>query len=398
MSFRRSQLFLLSCSALATSGAGDRIRSCNSGECQAGEEESGAILLQRRGQLLRNEEELLFNTTDMRKLVPAIGFLKTHKTGSSTFATILLHFAQAHGMNIGFPQDDQYWGWPGSFPGQENEQQSPPTYDLIANHAVFNSARWREYLASNPVFVSSVREPSSQAVSAYDFYRVQDRLDNTFAKHLEWVEALQSASHKPFDISKSTARFLNPQAWDFGWYEYVGLTTEYDRNAKMIKRWLTDLDNDFTNVVILEHFDEGVALLARTLNVEPREFAYVQEKTAPLDEKTVPSETEYSKLLKLYPVDRALYRHFKHVFQKRWANVPDSARTYDLAKLRNASGTLQAQCEHIETCPGAWILSTYAYTCYLHNGFQNEFLTQIEYSYYQQYAKLQNNITEPRRD
>jgi hypothetical protein len=385
MSFRRCQLFLLSCLALATAEAGDRIRSCNSGECQAGEEESGAILLQRRGQLLRNEEELLFNTTDMRKLVPAIGFLKTHKTGSSTFATILLHFAQAHGMNIGFPQDDQYWGWPGSFPGQENEQQSPPTYDLIANHAVFNSARWREYLASNPVFVSSVREPSSQAVSAYDFYRVQDRLDNTFAKHLEWVEAFQSASHKPFDISKSTARFLNPQAWDFGWYEYVGLTTEYDRNATMIKRWLTDLDKDFTNVVILEHFDEGVALFARTLNVEPREFAYVERSkrndNAPY-ETTVPSETEYSKLVKLYPVDRALYKHFKRVFQNRWANVPDSARTHDLAQLRNASGTLQAQCEYIETCPVAWLLKEHVYTYYLHNGFQNEFLTELEYTYY----------------
>jgi len=376
MSFRRCQLFLLSCLTLATAGAGDRIRSCNSAECQAGEEESGAILLQRRGQLLRNEEELLSNTTDIRNIVPVIGFLKTHKTGSSTLSAILLHFAQAHGMNIGFPQDDKYWGWPGSFPGQENEQQPPPKYDLIANHAVFNSAHWREYLGSNPIFASSVREPSSQAVSAYDFFTGMNGWTTPFAQHLEWVEALQSTSQTPFDISESTALFLNPQAWAFGWYEYVGLTTKYDRNATMIKRWLTDLDKDFTNVVILEHFDEGLALLARTLNVEPGEFAYVEKNTQEshdqfeYNEKTVPSENEYSKLLRLYPVDRALYNHFKHVFQNRWANVPDSARTRDLAQLRNASETLQAQCEHTETCPVAWILSGHAYTSYLHNGFQ----------------------------
>lgn len=219
-------------------------------------------------------------------------------------------------------------------------------------------------------FSSSVREPSSQAVSAYDFFIVERGWTTLFAQHLEWVEALQSTSQKPFDISESTARFLNPQAWDFGWYEYVGLTTEYDRNATMIKRWLTDLEKDFTNVVILEHFDEGLALLARTLNVEPREFAYVEMNTheSHATEKTVPSENEYWMLLSLYPVDRALYKHFEHVFQNRWANVPDSARTHDLARLRNASGTLQAQCEHIETCPVAWILSGNAYTYYLHNG------------------------------
>lgn len=267
-----------------------------------------------------------------------------------------------------------------------NEQHPPPKYDLIANHAVFNSTHWREYLASNPVFSSVVREPSSQAVSAYDYFVRRKGPSTSFAQHLEWVEALQSPSQKTIDISKPTAQFLNPQAWDFGWYEWVGFTTYYDRNATMIKRWLTNLDTYFTNVVVMEHFDEGLALLARTLNVEPQEFAYI-DKNEHEGSKTVPSENEHSKLLQLYSVDRALYDHFKHVFQFRWANVPGSARTHALAQLRNASGTLQAQCEDIETCPVAWVLEDMGYTYYLHKGFQKEFLTKLEYKELQHVAQ-----------
>lgn len=288
--------------------------------------------------------------------------MKLHLCFSGGAKKILQHFAQTHGMRIGFPQDDLFWGWPGSFPGPANKQEPPPKYDLIANHAVFNSATWKEYLAPNPVFASVVREPSRQAVSAY---RTSPPPSWNFTQHLEWLEALQSPAHKPFEITGTRARYLNPQAWHFGWYEYVGLTTEHDGNMTMIKRWLTELDKDFTNVMILESLDEGLALLARTLHVEPREFAYVRMNVNL--NKTEPSEKEYSKLAKLYSVDRALYQHFKDAFQSQWANVPESARTRDLAQLRNESGTLQAQCNDTETCPVMWTMIEREYTRYLHH-------------------------------
>lgn len=100
MSFRLCQLLLLSCSALEDARASDPIRPCNSGECQAGEEESGVFLVQRKGQFLRNERASILNTTDIRKTSPVIGFLKTHKTASSTLTAILQRFAQSNGMSM----------------------------------------------------------------------------------------------------------------------------------------------------------------------------------------------------------------------------------------------------------------------------------------------------------
>lgn len=302
-----------------------------------------------------------FNSEVQSGDIRPIGFVKTHKTASSTVLKIVQNLAKRHDKKIGFPKDDHFWGWPGSFPGKGNVRKESPQYDLIANHAVFNSAKWKEYLASNPTFVSVLREPSDQAVAAYDYYNWAHQR-YSLSKHLSWIASLQRSIHSRNDKWSHKAEFLNPQAWDLGWYEYVGYTQEYDHNMTKINEWLAELDKDFSDVMILENLDQGLTLLARTLHIDPRELAYVPMNVHH-GRKTKPTQSESTKLSKLYPVDRALYKHFKDKFQSRWAKEGSSS---DLALLTNEIGTIKAQCEDKTKCPVSWKLGEIAFTHYLH--------------------------------
>jgi galactosylceramide sulfotransferase len=206
---------------------------------------------------------------------------------------------------------------------------------------------WRAYLQPDPLLVVTLREPMSQAVSAFNYFE----LDNaSYPKsrhpHLTWEEHLTWLENLPDEVRRDygCGRFRNPQAYDLGWYEYVGWTAEHDHNETIIQQWIASLDINFDKsggVILTEYFDEGIVLLRKRLQVEVNEMTYIYKNAG--SNHTLPSEEQWNRLRSLYPVDLALYDHFSTSFWKYWRQ-DEEENNKQLDALRQANVVFNVQC------------------------------------------------------
>jgi len=294
--------------------------------------------------------------------IPSVVLVKTHKTGSSTLANILHRLGDVRGSKFLLPMaDDIFLGWPSSFPGQ-GQTAAEASVDVISNHAVYNSERMQYFMRSPPFFITLLREPRGQAVSAYNYFSGKQ----DWEQHVSWLESEAS----PGSTDMQSALYLNPQAHDLGWYEYVGQTRAYDTDVMKIQQWLTELDNDFIGrglVILSEHFDAWLVLLQRGLGCDLRELSYVRLKTA--EGKSEPDPLQLHRLLEVSAVDVSLYTHYKRAYSKQWFAGDVSEQNSDLVRLKRYNRQLELACGDDLTpninCPKAVITDSPEYTCFL---------------------------------
>jgi len=307
--------------------------------------------------------------------IAPIAFVKTHKTASSTLANIFHRLGEKHDARFVLPIDSVRLGWPDEiFPGSRNvERLGPPEhqYDIIANHAVYDSIQMRAYLKPDPVFVTVLREPGSQGSSAFNYYRnqrVSSMLSwsgvplNSWDDYLTWLE--QTEPH-----GCDTVYFKNPQAHDMGWYQTVGQTSTFDNDDKMVQQWLKDLDVDFAHgggVILTEYFDEGLIMLQRKLRIEFSDISYVRMKSTDESEKVLPTTEQLRRLREANNVDVKLYQHYNRTFWSSWQAAGGHATMgVALNKLRRLNSELETACEEpvdIGKCPDKVRMDSYEYT------------------------------------
>jgi len=290
--------------------------------------------------------------------IPPIGFVKTHKTGSSTVASIILRVGLEHNRSVMLPEtDDTHLGWPASFPGSEVDRASGGPrhqYDVIVHHAVFNNAAYRSYLRPKPFFITVLREPTSQAISAYHYYtRVKDSLgDTTWAEHLDLIE---NGSH-PIVFN---ALFRNSQAYDLGWYEtqlgrtfgfindsWISEAYKSDHDEVSVQAWIDTLDFDFRRsgiVLILEYIDEGLVLLRQRVGCRVSDMAYTIVNPRK-DRPVLPSSEELLRLRAINSVDCKLYQHFNKTFWLKWNGGNQTVLNMELSELRHLNTELSRAC------------------------------------------------------
>lgn len=292
--------------------------------------------------------------------LPPIIFVKTHKTGSTTMANIFFRLGEARERSfmLGCSQAscDGHLGWPAAFPGVEAERiWGPPRhqFDIICNHAVYDDERMRAYTKSSPakpLLLTILRNPLSQLRSAFAYFK---------PKVKDWASRIHALESMVPNSSKDAARFRNPQARDLGWYSRG---TSHDNQDKVISEWLVSLGQNFSLIVLTEHFDEGLVMLSRKLGVEVEELKYLSVQPRPISSQqpltqaasAQPSASEVAKLSQLSNVDIALYAHFNRTFWQEWQAAGGyAAFGSDLEKLRVANAALAIACDDVPKGPGA---------------------------------------------
>jgi len=285
--------------------------------------------------------------------IPPLMFLKTHKTGGSTVASILHRMVDCRNMRVMLPQDDIFLGWPWSFPGSDNALKfGPPAhqFDAIMNHAVLNLSLAQAYLKPHPYFMTIVREPVEQVISS----------KNYFDGWVSWDSFLS-----PSGGSSSFRR--NPQALDLGWYDFVGGSTEFDNNQSKISEWISTLDKYLNSSIITEYMDEGLVLLSHELQVDLEEMKYIKMKDN-TKHKVLPSESQRQIIASMNTVDSALYAHWNRSFWQKWTSGNLTQLNSDLVKLRRLNLELSDACNRhdVEACPSNATAESREYTRYLH--------------------------------
>ena len=236
-------------------------------------------------------------------VLPSLAFIKTHKTGGSTVSDILNRIADARNLTKLCPSDGTHLGWPGEFPGHLTRGGNH-VVDVINNHAILNRAHMETFLRRPVFFLTVLREPVSQVVSAFNYFGYAKR--SSWKKQLEWLRSL------PTHDGNKAAQLQNGMASDLGWYEARKRATSFES-------FMVQLGNDLDYVLLLEKLDESLVLLAHMLGLSLPEVAYVSQKMAHAP-YIQPTEPELSQLKSFIRPDMTVYSFFKERWLALWAN------------------------------------------------------------------------------
>lgn len=318
------------------------------------------------------------------KNLPPMGFIKTHRTGSSTIASIIHRLGDERNVSFILPAGGKQannLGWPGPFPGPEaavfNGEPSHQ-FNVLCNNAVFNDAKMRAYLKPSPLFFTVLRQPLEQTQSAFDFFK--PGCGDSWEERIQWLgklgqnnaqnanllqqgETITQAQQREINMEAS---FLNSQAHDLGWYEFVGNTQDHDEDDETIHSWIDELDDSLGLVMLTEYFNEGLLLLRRKLGVDVKDMAHIYMKRGAA--RKSPPEAQLQAMRHLNHVDTLLYNHFNRTFWREW----DRAGGYselggELRQLHRASEELEDACskEDAHGCTWSSRTDTAEYTDHL---------------------------------
>lgn len=309
----------------------------------------------------------------VQQIIPPIGFIKTHRTGGSTITSILHRLGDTKDLRFLLPGSHlKGLGWPGAFPGRNvsHRDDARQNHDIICHDAVFSELGMRQYLRPSPFFFTALREPSEQIASAFEAFAPS--CDNDWEERISWLRRL---SHGEAKLNEHAAtlrgQFLNPQAFDLGWYDHAGMGAEggapyADRDDGAVERWLASLDRSLGLVILTEYFNEGLLLLRRKLGLELREVQYLAMKRSTA--RSSPSPAQRERLRSFLPVDVKLYEHFNRTFWQEWEDAggyPLLSDELEMLSLRNEALDDACQAKDSKVCTWIFHADGEEYTEYL---------------------------------
>ncbi|XP_078620238.1 galactosylceramide sulfotransferase-like [Branchiostoma floridae x Branchiostoma japonicum] len=248
-------------------------------------------------------------------------FIKTHKTGSCTAVNIFQRYAISHHLSVLMPTGGNLLSWP--FPPAEEDYVHTPDeqYDVLLSHMVYNKTWLRTKFPANTAYISILREPSSHLRSAMNYYSLPELLK------IESKNPVQTFLQDPWkykDLSEAYFDFCNV-TWD-GTRNFLsfdlGYPTEGAEDKERARRYISELEADFTLVLLLEHLDESLVLLRRLMCWEVRDVLYDIEaknnRTYPY-KSYIPTAEELANLRRWKAVDYLLYDTFNASLWRRIA-------------------------------------------------------------------------------
>lgn len=266
--------------------------------------------------------------------VKKIGFLKTHKTASSTIQNILLRYGLNHNLTFVLPSSGNYLtgNGPRSEPFQEQWLNSLPwhrrfifthQYDIIALHTRWNFEQFRFVLGSDAVFFTILRDPSEVFESLFTYASFEEAYQINITEYLR-------RSKDPFYRSKRLNGYLglNQQLWD------LGVNLEMSPGKNDIKWHIERLDQQFDLVLITDLIDESLVLLAQLLRVPLSEMVSLKINARKKDFKLQLSKKDQTLLKKLQSEEMQLYTHFRRRLLRQ-------IQIFGRSKMRKQVKTLQ---------------------------------------------------------
>ncbi|XP_066265469.1 galactose-3-O-sulfotransferase 2-like [Branchiostoma lanceolatum] len=217
--------------------------------------------------------------------------------------------------------------WP--FPPEENEYVHMPDekYDALIHHFVYNKTWLRSKFPPETKYISIIRQPFSHLKSQMNYFKLSKVLDiqghgNPVTVFLQdpWQYRNRSETFFPHvNITWDGTR--NPMTFDMGW------PAERADEEEEARKYICNLDADFTLVMILEHLDESVVLLRRLMCWELRDVLLYSKNKNPRSypyKTYVATPEELENHLGWSAVDYMLYNTFNNsLWRKISAQGPD---------------------------------------------------------------------------
>ncbi|XP_053383174.1 galactosylceramide sulfotransferase-like isoform X2 [Mercenaria mercenaria] len=243
-----------------------------------------------------------------------ISFLKVHKAGSTTLMNIFLRFAIENKLNIVLPRRSKGYGFNYLGYGQTLARDkivplpANESYNILCNHVVYNREAFRSIMPEDTVYVGIIREPVSYFKSASSYYGFYKQLQNMSEGRIPQDRIVSEFLKNTSQTKRGIYYVNNKMSFDFG------IPNQKFHDDVFVEEYIKELDQDFSLVLILEHFKESLVLMKRILCWNTKDILYV-----PLNAmKNKPSfdlnGNDIDNLRKWNSADFKLYNYFYKVF------------------------------------------------------------------------------------
>ncbi len=273
--------------------------------------------------------------------ITRIVYIKTHKTGSTTLASIFERFGYHRNLLFALPKINHIFSneqlfsrkfmkqWPAAFTKKHRY------YDMLVNHAVYNRPELVK-VVPNATYVTILRDPVKQLESAFGYFEMYKGLGLPKEKAFETFMNNPTYYYKTKKYNMKS-RSRNGQLYDLGFNHSL----VNDTNAIHAK--IDTIDKEFDLVMITDYFDESLILLRKLLCWSFEDILYVSNGIRSKSHRFSISDDLRSKILKWNAGDVLLYNHFNRSF---WQKVDDYGPdfTTDLEKFKRMQVELFNRC------------------------------------------------------
>jgi len=272
--------------------------------------------------------------------VDKVGFMKTHKTASSTIQNILLRFGMNSGWNFVFPTTGNHLGkltqpflreWLNNVPWKSMTDKQG--YNIFALHTKWNQKEVEKLLGKSAKYITILRDPVDNFESLYNYVH----FDKTFKMNLNDFVHFYIEKKKPIQrINQYFGR--NQQLWD------LGLLQKDIANIEAVRRKIEEIDENFDLVMIAEDFNASLVFLSEelcwplanmtSLKVNARKESVVEKL----------SQEARNILQEWLWADQMLYDHFKEKLAKRRQMFGADKLESKLKELAEYNKMVQSDC------------------------------------------------------
>lgn len=253
-----------------------------------------------------------------------IAFLKTHKTGSSTLTNILNRYADLRELKIVLPAQHLYrFGWPGYFHWNAVDLlrlNGEPAH-VLCNHARYRRSAMDVVMRSDTKYITILRDPVYQFESTFNYMELY-----RFFKLTNYSNPMQVFLRNPHGYLKNLTRTVKsfPESMYLvrnGMFFDLGLSPSAQDDDEEIRNAIKKIENEFSLVLIMEHFDESLVLLKREFCWDLDDVIYIKQNQRKTRGNNTSSRVLSSQLKNMIRnwnrADVLLYQHFNRTFWER---------------------------------------------------------------------------------
>ena len=268
-------------------------------------------------------------------------FLKTHKTGSSTFVNILFRYGDRRNLTFVLGPDYDHLKWPQRFriSSALAIHRQP---NILCSHTRFNKKplNWL-FPPETSKYVTILRNPVDNFESTFNYYH----LGREFGLGIDPVVALEKFLERPSSYYYTSGKFVvksfflrNPMMFD------LGLSLRCFQNYTAVTDYIKFLNKEFDLVMIMDYFDESLVLLKRLLGWDIEDILYVKVNERLDKEKAFHLSDRVQENIKRWnKADVLLFNYFNATFWRK-VEMEGSSFYEDLSAFRKRRLKLEQLC------------------------------------------------------
>ncbi|XP_033116566.1 galactosylceramide sulfotransferase-like [Anneissia japonica] len=277
-------------------------------------------------------------------MVDHIVFVKTHKTASTTLASILQRFGFTRNLTFTLGKRGHILSSVNLFQRsmipalpQKSKLFDKPLngYHLLTNHVRYNRPEM-DAVVRNAKYITIIREPAAHFESTFGYFEMAKRLKLT--NHSNPIEVFMKNPSK-FLAKKfyMWQRAKNGQLYD------LGLEHQVHNDLYHVQYKIRQLDSEFDLVLLSEYFDESLILLKKLMCWSFDDILYVSNGIRSSSHRYDLNDQLRARIRKWNSADVMMYNHFNKTLWRKIKEYGDGFKS-DLAEFRFRERAAMQKC------------------------------------------------------